>query len=44
MRTDVDALAAEVASKCDIIHESQLKELQQIIFYLKKRSEGDKKQ
>lgn len=36
-RTDPRALAQEVIAKCDIIHKSQLGELQQIIYYLQKR-------
>lgn len=38
--SDPAALAKEVVEKCDIIHQSQLPEVQQIIFYLKKRHEN----
>ncbi|XP_031627665.1 kinesin-associated protein 3 isoform X1 [Contarinia nasturtii] len=40
-RCDPTALAKEIVEKCDIIHKSQLAEVQQIIYYLKKRSESD---
>ncbi|XP_055301078.1 kinesin-associated protein 3 [Sitodiplosis mosellana] len=40
-RVDPTALAKEVVEKCDIIHKSQLAEVQQIIYYLQKRSESD---
>lgn len=41
-RVDPAALAKEVVEKCDIIHKSQLAEVQQIIYYLQKRSENGK--
>lgn len=36
-RTDCNALAKEVLSQCDLIHPSRLVEVEQIIYYLKKR-------
>lgn len=41
-RVDPAILAKEVVEKCDIIHKSQLAEVQQIIYYLQKRSESGK--
>lgn len=41
-KTDVAALAREVVDKCDLIHKSQLSDVEQIIYYLKKRKDpGD---
>lgn len=40
-QTDTRALAREVVDKCDIIHRSQLAEVEQIIYYLKNRREPD---
>lgn len=41
-RTDVAALAREVVEKCDLIHKSQLSDVEQIIYYLKNRKDpGD---
>ncbi|XP_076255125.1 kinesin associated protein 3 isoform X2 [Rhynchophorus ferrugineus] len=36
-RTDCHALAKEVVNQCDLIHHSRLAEVEQIIYYLKKR-------
>lgn len=36
-RTDCHSLAKEVVSQCDLIHHSRLAEVEQIIYYLKKR-------
>ncbi|XP_060518979.1 kinesin-associated protein 3 isoform X2 [Cylas formicarius] len=36
-RSDCHALAREVINQCDIIHHSRLAEVEQIIYYLKKR-------
>lgn len=38
-RTDVAALAREVVEKCDLIHKSQLSDVEQIIYYLKNRKD-----
>lgn len=41
-KTDVSALAREVVEKCDLIHKSQLSDVEQIIYYLKNRKDpGD---
>lgn len=40
-KTDCLALAKEVVEKCDLIHASQLQEIEQIIYYLKNRKEPD---
>ncbi|ALC48680.1 Kap3 [Drosophila busckii] len=39
-RTDPAALAREVVDKCDLIHKSQLNDVEQIIFYLKNRKDN----
>lgn len=36
-RTDCNALSKEVINNCDLIHHSRLAEVEQIIYYLKKR-------
>lgn len=36
-KTDVAALAKEVVEKCDLIHKSQLSDVEQIIYFLKNR-------
>ena len=36
-KTDPAALAKEVVEKCDLIHKSQLSDIEQIIYYLKNR-------
>lgn len=36
-RSDCAILAKEVLSQCDLIHPTRISELEQIIFYLKKR-------
>lgn len=36
-RTDCNTLAKEVLMQCDLIHPSRLVEVEQTIFYLKKR-------
>nr|CAH7719887.1 unnamed protein product [Callosobruchus chinensis] len=36
-RTDCHALAKEVVNQCDLIHHSRLAEVEQIIYYIKKR-------
>ncbi|KAL1490398.1 hypothetical protein ABEB36_013103 [Hypothenemus hampei] len=36
-RTDCHALAKEVVNQCDLIHHSRIPEVEQIIYYLKKR-------
>lgn len=36
-RTDCNALAKEVLAQCDLIHPSRLVEVEQTIYYLKKR-------
>lgn len=36
-RTDCHALSKEVVNICDLIHHSRLAEVEQIIYYLKKR-------
>ncbi|KAL7036101.1 hypothetical protein ACKWTF_008691 [Chironomus riparius] len=36
-KTDVAALAREVVDKCDLIHKSQLSDVEQIIYFLKNR-------
>lgn len=36
-RTDCHALSKEVVNQCDLIHHSRLAEVEQIIYYLKKR-------
>ncbi len=38
-KTDPAALAREVVEKCDLIHKSQLSDVEQIIYYLKNRKE-----
>uniref|UniRef100_A0A336KQW8 CSON014644 protein n=1 Tax=Culicoides sonorensis TaxID=179676 RepID=A0A336KQW8_CULSO len=40
-KTDCLALAKEVVEKCDLIHASQLQEIEQIIYYLKNRKEPE---
>lgn len=41
-KTDVASLAREVVEKCDLIHKSQLSDVEQIIYYLKNRKDpGD---
>lgn len=40
-KTDCNALAREVVASCDLIHNSQLSEIEQIIYYLKNRKETD---
>jgi Kinesin-associated protein (KAP) len=41
-KTDVASLAREVVEKCDLIHKSQLSDVEQIIYYLKTRKDpGD---
>ncbi|XP_005177042.2 kinesin-associated protein 3 isoform X2 [Musca domestica] len=39
-KTDPAALAREVVDKCDLIHKSQLADVEQIIFYLKHRKDN----
>ncbi|KAH8256699.1 hypothetical protein KR038_004678 [Drosophila bunnanda] len=39
-KTDPAALAREVVEKCDLIHKSQLNDVEQIIFYLKNRKDN----
>lgn len=39
-KTDPSALAKEVVEKCDLIHRSQLSEVEQIIYYLKNRKDN----
>lgn len=34
------SLAREVVNKCDLIHESQLSDVEQIIYYLKNRKDS----
>lgn len=36
-RTDCHALSKEVVNQCELIHHSRLPEVEQIIYYLKKR-------
>lgn len=36
-KTDVATLAREVVDKCDLIHKSQLSDVEQIIYFLKNR-------
>jgi hypothetical protein len=36
-KTDVKALAREVVEKCDLIHQSQIADVEQIIYFLKNR-------
>lgn len=36
-RTDCHALSKEVVNHCDLIHHSRLAEVEQIIYYIKKR-------
>lgn len=36
-RTDCNALAKEVLAQCDLLHPSRLVEVEQTIYYLKKR-------
>lgn len=36
-RTDCHALAKEVVNQCDLIHHSRIAEVEQVIYYLKKR-------
>ena len=38
-KTDPAVLAREVVDKCDLIHKSQLSDVEQIIYYLKNRKE-----
>lgn len=38
-KTDPAVLAKEVVEKCDIIHKSQISEVEQIIYYLKNRKD-----
>lgn len=40
-KTDCALLAREVVEKCDLIHSSQLSEIEQIIYYLKNRKETE---
>ncbi|XP_017869033.1 PREDICTED: kinesin-associated protein 3, partial [Drosophila arizonae] len=39
-KTDPTTLAREVVDKCELIHKSQLNEVEQIIFYLKNRKDN----
>ncbi|XP_037932286.1 kinesin-associated protein 3-like [Teleopsis dalmanni] len=39
-KTDPASLAREVVDKCDLIHKSQLADVEQIIFYLKNRKDN----
>ncbi|KAM8707764.1 hypothetical protein ACLKA7_014837 [Drosophila subpalustris] len=39
-KTDPACLAREVVDKCDLIHKSQLNDVEQIIFYLKNRKDN----
>lgn len=39
-KTNPQSLAREVVNKCDLIHESQLSDVEQIIYYLKNRTES----
>ncbi|XP_062138534.1 kinesin-associated protein 3 [Drosophila sulfurigaster albostrigata] len=39
-KTDPASLAREVVEKCDLIHKSQLNDVEQIIFYLKNRKDN----
>ncbi|XP_032594240.1 kinesin-associated protein 3 [Drosophila grimshawi] len=39
-KTDPAALAREVVDKCELIHKSQLNDVEQIIFYLKNRKDN----
>lgn len=38
-KTDPAVLAREVVDKCDLIHKSQISDVEQIIYYLKNRKE-----
>lgn len=38
-KTDPAVLAREVVEKCDLIHKSQLSDVEQIIYYLKNRKD-----
>lgn len=40
-KTDVSALAKEVVEKCNLIHKSQLSDVEQIIYYLKNRKDPE---
>jgi hypothetical protein len=40
-KTDVAALAREVVEKCDLIHKSQLSDVEQIIYFLKNRKNSN---
>lgn len=42
-KTDPTTLAREVVDKCELIHKSQLNEVEQIIFYLKNRKDNSSK-
>lgn len=42
-KTDVRALAREVVEKCDLIHMTQLSEVEQIIYFLKNRKYANTK-
>lgn len=39
-KTNPTVLAREVVDKCELIHKSQLNEVEQIIFYLKNRKDN----
>lgn len=39
-KTNPASLAREVVNKCELIHESQLSDVEQIIYYLKNRKES----
>ena len=41
--TDISTLAKEIIEKCKLIHPSKLPEVEQLLYYLQKRKEGDNK-
>ena len=41
--TDISTLAKEIIEKCKLIHPSKLPEVEQLLYYLQNRKEGDNK-
>ncbi len=39
--TDISALAKDIIDKCKLIHPSKLPEVEQLLFYLQNRKEGE---
>ena len=41
--TDISTLAKEIIEKCKLIHPSKLPEVEQLLYYLQNRKDGDNK-